>query len=94
MKRLIAIFASTLLIGAAHASVIYSFSSSDITSINGSMYTTSMHLDTHHHPGFAVSDRHDNQHKHFARLRHDGNGRFEYICSYYHYNRDTHNQCC
>jgi hypothetical protein len=45
MKRLIAIFASTLLVGAAHASVIYSFSSSNYTFINGSMYTTSMHLD-------------------------------------------------
>ncbi len=45
MKRLFAIVASTLLVGAAHASVIYSFSSSDYTFINGGMYTTSMHLD-------------------------------------------------
>jgi hypothetical protein len=45
MKRLIAIFASTLLIGAANASVIYTFSSSNYTFIIGSMYTTSMHLD-------------------------------------------------
>ena len=45
MKSLIAIFASTLLVGAAHASVIYSFSSSNYTFILGGMYTTSMHLD-------------------------------------------------
>lgn len=45
MKRLIAIVASTLLVGAANASVVYNFSSSNYTFIIGGMYTTSMHLD-------------------------------------------------